>query len=480
MKKVLFLWMLLVPVSLYAGTIGDNLEFAGFLKTDVWVQNNTNNMNQHLSMLKDTVDLAVEYKFNDNWYFFIHGRYFYDFAYGIRENEDFDSNQALMSQTQRDDWLRDCYLDFISDNLDLRFGKQQVVWGQMDIPILDRVMPADLTQWFLPDLADIRIPLWGVKAEYSPVVDSTFQVVIFPDFEASRIAPPGAPFSIKSYNDFAALMDSLPVLVQQNRVFLNDIGVENQDPAMKFTNSTFGLRWRSMIGDLEYTLNWLYGYHYTAALYEARTIASVQLPPIPPNIRLHSDYYRQHKRIQMAGGSFAKTFVNPGPLEGITIKGEFAYIHDEPTYYGTPGSREMTERSNKFNYGLAAEKTLFTNWTFSFQFLQFITEKEHFTDDTTGIEYNVLDAFTYGLADKMETSYVLKVMTDFMHERIMPEITILYNASNHGRIVPEVNFEVRDNFWVTVGYAHFFGREDTSNGQFRNRDQAYVALKYTF
>ena len=42
--------------------------------------------------------------------------------------------------------MRDCYLDYTSDKLDIRLGRQQVVWGQSDgIPILDRINPFDLT-----------------------------------------------------------------------------------------------------------------------------------------------------------------------------------------------------------------------------------------------------------------------------------------------------------------------------------------------
>jgi len=481
MKRFLFLF-LLFPMAVFAGEIGDNIEYSGFLKTEVWVRNHADNSGQYLTSLKNTADLGVEYTISDNWAFFFHPRWFYDFAYGIRDDEEFDRNQFKMGHTQRQEWLRDCYLDYTSDNLDIRLGKQQVVWGQMDVPILDRVMPLDLTNWFIPDLADMRIPLWMIKAEYSPKVNSTLQLLIIPDFEASRVAPPGAPFSFAGYNGFYDLLQSLPMQVAAN-TFLDAIQVDNEQPAKKFKDSTFGVRWRSMIGNLEYTLNWLYGYTTSAYLYADNTMMSSFIP-FPMRIGLTSYQTRRHKRTQVAGFSFAKSFVDPGPLEGITLKGEFAWINDEPTYYGSADYRVMTENSDKYNWGIALEKNIVKNWLVSFQLLQFITDRvsRYGTDPNTGVsgQWHVLDTATYGVINKKETYYVMKVMTDFMHERLKPEITVVYQEDNQGRIIPKVTFELRDNLWLKFGYAHFFGDYLTNNGQFRNKDQFMFEVKLTY
>jgi hypothetical protein len=477
MRAMMLLLGLVFPLTAYAGQIGENLEYSGYLNTEVWIQNNTDNSHQYLSSLKHTIDIGLEYTISDNWAFFFHPRYYYDQAYGLRDDEKFDRNQHYMGHTYQTEWLRDCYLDYTSDSLDVRLGKQQVVWGQMDVPVLDRVMPFDLTNWFLPDLADMRIPLWMVKLEYSPKVNSTAQFLIIPDFEPSRVAPPGAPFAFAAYDAFYDLKKSLPIPVGPG-TFLRNIFVDSQEPDTEFTNSTFGFRWRSMVGDLEYTLNWLYGYSTSSYLYSGPTTATF-IPPFGP-VFLDSYNTREHKRIQLAGGSFAKTFVNPGPLEGLTIKGEVAYIHDEPTYYGTSGNRILTEVSDKYNWGIALEKNIATTWLVSFQFLQFIADKGTHFDPATGMSYKMLDTATYGVTDKMENVYVLKVMTDFLHERLKPEVTMVYQDDNQGRIVPKVVYELRDNIWLTLGYAHFFGRPDTSNGEFRNRDQIMCGVKYTF
>ncbi|MBN2119829.1 MAG: DUF1302 family protein [Candidatus Omnitrophica bacterium] len=477
MKKFLVFILLMIPFSVFAGQVGDNIEYAGFLKTEVWMRNNTDNNRQFLTSLKNTIDVAVEYEISDDWAFFVHPRYFYDFAYDLRDDDDFDRNQYKMGHTQRQEWLRDCYFDYTSDNLDLRLGKQQVVWGQMDIPILDRVMPWDLTNWFLPDLADMRIPLWMLKAEYSPQVNSTLQFLMIPDFEQSRVAPPKAPFGMTAYNAFDDLLNSLPMALG-GPAFLDSVRVDYDSPGQKLENSTFGLRWRSMIGNLEYTLNWLYGFSTSAYLYEDFRVQTMTFGPF----RIGVDSYRtrRHKRTQTAGFSFAKTFIEPGPFEGITVKGELAYVHKEPTYYGTPGAWASTEPSDKYNWGIAIEKNIVKNWLVSFQFLQFVTDRETSVAPLTGAKTKVLDTATYGVLDKLENYYVLKVMTDFMHERLKPEVTCVVQEDGHGRIIPKVIFELMDNIWLKLGYAHFFGGPDTNNGEFRNRDQLMFEVKYTF
>jgi len=459
MKRVLILISFLFSLSALASQIGENLEYAGYLKTEVWLKNYNDESHLSLSSFKNTFDLEVEYKLSENWTFFFHPRYFYDFAYDLRDdyNSYFDKNQFKMGHTQRTEWLRDCYLDFTSDKLDIRIGKQQVVWGQADgLPFLDRVMPFDLTYYWLPDFADIRIPLWMIKVEYSPEINSTLQFLLIPDFEVSRSAPAYAPFAFKANNDFETWKASQEALGK-------GVHKDLYRPGKKFKNSRVGLRWRSMLGDIDYTLNWLYGYTNSAYNYSEGTDSS-------------GNYYfsRRNKLSHLIGFSFNKSFINPGLFEGWTLRGEFAYIHNEPTYYGTDGSRKRTERTDKYTYVLGFDKTFFTNWDFSLQFSQFIHGKKTFEG------YQVINSYTYGLMEKIENTLTLKIVTDFMHERLKPEVLVIYGDDNDGRISFKAKFEVRDNLWFTLGYHHFWGPPRGSNGQFRNNDHLVLEAKYTF
>lgn len=468
MKKLL-LCLLIVPLPLYAGQIGDKIEYSGYLKTETWIKNYNDERNLSLSSWKNTIDVALQYKMSDDWIFFIHPRYFYDAAYGMRTdfNSYYDKNQEKMGNTQRTEWLRDCYIDYTSPQLDIRMGKQQVVWGMADgVPLLDRVMPFDLSSYWLPDFADIRIPLWMLKMEYSPEIDSTLQFLIIPDFEASRSAPPNAPFAFKSFNDFDTFRNL-------NASLGGTTDLQLRRPSKQFENSRIGLRWRSMIGSAEYTLNWLYGYSTSAYTYIDSFIPSAN-PFDPPFVGAYK-ISRRHKLMQMMGFSFNRSFVEPGPLEGWTVRGEFAYLKDEPTYYGTEGSRQRTELSDKYAYVLGFDKNVFTNWLFSVQFAQFIHEDADWPGNL-----QVLNAYTYGTTEKIENTVTLKIATDFFHERLQPEVLVIYSDDNEGRISFKTKYELRDNIWLTLGYHHFWGNIWGANGQFRNDDQIVFETKYTF
>ena len=451
-----------------AKNLGSNLEYSGYLQTEAWLKVYNDESHFSLSSFKNTVDLETQYKFSDNWAFFFHPRYFYDAAYSLRNDYDsnFDRNQEYMGHTQRTEWLRDCYLDYTSDKLDVRIGKQQVVWGQADgLPFLDRVMPFDLTKYWLPDFADIRIPLWMVKVEYSPQINSTLQFLVIPDFEASRSAPPHDTFAFKSANDFDTFKK-----VNLRYGGTNDVQIYR--PSTKLKNSRLGLRWRSMFAGIDYTLNYLYGYSTSAYTYTDSFIPTAN--PADPSSIGDYKWSRRHKIMQIMGFSFNRTITNPGPFEGLTIRGEFAYLHNEPTYYGTQGHRSYTEKSDKYTYVLGFDKSYFTKWDFSLQFAQFIHNSPTFKGK------HVLNTYTYGLMDKVENYLTLKVSTDFLHERIKPEVLVIYGDDNDGRISFKTKFQATDNWWFTLGYYHFWGPAYGSNGEYRNNDQLVFTVKRTF
>jgi hypothetical protein len=185
-------------------------------------------------------------------------------------------------------------------------------------------------------------------------------------------------------------------------------------------------------------------------------------------------YSRRFKRYQIYGGSFNRTFTNPGPLQGITLRGDLAYYNDEPTYYGTDGFSKGVKRWDNLFWLIGADKYVATNWLASFQFAQYIMQ-----DAKVGI-YRPLNAYTYGLQDQVENIFSLKLSTDFMHERMKTEVMWTWTDDNQGRVSPKLNYEIRNDLWLTAGIHYFYGNEQDSNGQFRDKNQAYLNLTYTF
>jgi len=465
-----------------------NLTVNGSVKTEVSLR--AEGGDSDLSKFKNFVELAGEYKIKDDaLVFFTKARYWYDAAYDFRDK--LDPAQHYMGHVQRNDWLRDCYLDYNNGPWFLRLGKQQVSWGQSDgITILDRVNPMDVTEYVLPDMADIRIPLWMANINYAPKLNSNLQVLIIPDFEQSTAAPPGAPFTIRAYKLLTSFKDSFEAAPNSAGkfnlgppLFRNYRGTLNTNiyyPPKQFENSKFGVQWQDRFSGWDYTLNYLYGFDYMARTYLDSTV--VRIPPVPGTVTLN--YSRRFKLVQMAGASLNHTFTNEGPLEGITLRSDYAVYLNEPTCYGDPvtGSSKGVNRWNNVFWLMGLDKYVITNWLVSFQFAQYIMEhdKPGINDPVTRRPYSTLSSSTNGAQDTIENIFSLKISTDFMHERLKPEVLWSFTDDNQGRLSPKLTYEIRDNLWLTLGIHYFYGNEADSNGQFRDQNQVYGSLKYTF
>lgn len=375
-----------------------------------------------------------------------------------------------MEHVQRTDWLRDCYLDYTRGPWFLRFGKQQVAWGQSDgIAILDRINPPDLSEYWLPDMEDIRIPLWMFNINYSPKLNSNLQLLLVPDFQQSEAAQIGSPFTFYSYQRYDNWKKTAAG-VNENIYF----------PATQFKNTTVGLQWSDRFGDLDYTLNFLSGYYGPARNYTILK-AGFGGPGSSWEVNRAFKYYR------MYGSSFNKSFTNPGPMQGVTLRGDFAYYNDEPTYIGNPNlaSSKRIARWDNIMWLIGADKYIFTKWLLSGQFAQYILEHGKDKSNSPELSNNPnnqypMNAYTYGFADAVENIFSFKVSTQFMNDRLKPEILWSFTDDNQGRVAPKVNFEIKDNLLLTVGYNYFYGNLFDSNGQYKEQSQFFVNLKYSF
>lgn len=441
----------------------DRLSLSGYLKNELAmrVEDHGNDVIKN----KNILQLAGEYRISeDDLVFFMKARYWYDAMYDVRDK--YDQGQDAMGHVQRTDWLRDCYFDYTRGPWFLRLGKQQVAWGQADgITILDRVNPVDLSEFWLQDFEDMRIPLWMANVNFSPKTNSNIQFLIIPDFEQSTSAPIGAPFTTYSYSRYEAWR------IQQRNVDQNIYF-----PGTKLSHSTYAVQWSDRIGELSYTLNYLQGYYYSA---RNLLIYVSGNPNMPSTASWKVD--RSFKRWQMYGLSYNTTLKNEGPLQGLTIRGDFAFYDDEPMYWGNPhtGSSSGIKRQDNVFWLIGLDKYVITNWLVSFQYAQYILQ--HAKPGAMIKEQNFfLNPFTYGAMDPLDHIFSIKISTDLMNERLKPEILWSFTDDNQGRVSPKLNFELRDNVMLTFGAHYFYGNLWDSNGQYRDMNEVYMNVKYSF
>ncbi len=456
-KKIILIFLILFFSCsfAYADLTAGNFTLTGYFKNEMNLR--LQDMNNDLTKFKNILELSGEYVINEDLVFFTKMKYFYEAMYDMRDK--FDSGQHYQGHIQRTDWLRDCYIDYINGPWFLRLGKQQVAWGQSDgITILDRVNPVDLREFWLQDFVDIRIPLWMANINFSPRLNSNLQILIIPDFEASASTYPDGPFLFYSTERF-----------ENWRKAQTSVAINALYPGKQFENSTFGIQWSDRIGDLEYTLNYLNGFYYS--LRNRTTYVSSGNWIVD----------RSFKRYRLYGGSLRKTFTRPGPLQGITLRGDFAYYNDEPTYFGDPvaASAKGVNRWDNVFWLIGLDKNIATNWLLSFQFAQYIMQDAK-AGWTTAAQSYPMNAYTYGYMDQVENIFTIKLSTDFMHDRLKTELLWTCTDDNQGRISPKINYEIKDNVWLSCGIHYFYGNLYDTNGQFREDSQFYTHLKYTF
>ncbi|WP_319560793.1 DUF1302 family protein [Marispirochaeta sp.] len=83
--------------------------------------------------------------------------------------------------------IREAYIDLFLPSLDLRVGKQAVVWGEAEgVFITDIVSPQDMRSFILADFREVRMGIPAVRADYYTGA-FTFETVWIPRFVPSRL-----------------------------------------------------------------------------------------------------------------------------------------------------------------------------------------------------------------------------------------------------------------------------------------------------
>jgi hypothetical protein len=465
MKRLLLILGIvsLVASPAYGLDITDNLSLSGLVKNETALRLTEREERGDFMKVENTLQLGAEFRLMDNVHLFGLFRGFYEALYDIEDDlydSEFRDEYKELRYPQEDEWVREAYIDLLFDWLDVRIGKQQVVWGTADgIKILDAVNPTDMREFTLDDYRDSRIPLWMVKTEFAPTISGTLQLLFIPDFEPNYIPPLGSPFTFRATAIGATNLAAWP--------FAISIKEEKPDPWENIDESSFGARWLDVIGGFEYTLNYLYGYYYSGANYSSIT------PPGTPGPDSILNLTKKYERIHLIGSSFSKALTT-GLLAGLNIRGELAYIKGIPGYYGEDGDSKGVVKLDNYNYVLGLDKNLFTNWFLSFQFIQYISSiSEH-------EGFGLLFGPTLGPIEQVETILSLKVSTDFMHERLKPEVLILYWLEKNWRISPKASFEIFDYLNLAAGAHIFAGDEQNLFGQFDDNDQVFIELRYGF
>lgn len=112
-----------------------------------------------LSRLRSEAQADVRIKWHRNWRTLVSGNVFYDAAYALRGRDEF-TDEVIDEYESESEW-RDVYLQGqLGSHLDLKLGRQIVVWGRSDnLRITDVLNPLDFREPGLTDIEDLRLPV---------------------------------------------------------------------------------------------------------------------------------------------------------------------------------------------------------------------------------------------------------------------------------------------------------------------------------
>ena len=206
MKTKLLSYSISLALLSPALAVADEAEwtFSGFLKneTALFTQSGTTNgaANAHDSgdvyKSETSLNLFVNGELNENLSAHAQFNLIRDFRADIKDY------QGSKSYSQHD-YLRELYVDYSWDNVDIRLGKQQVVWGTADgIKLLDIINPTDFREFSQNTMEDSRIPVWMLKADIA-LSDNTDLQLIAAQVEENKIpglnadGDQGHPFMMK-------------------------------------------------------------------------------------------------------------------------------------------------------------------------------------------------------------------------------------------------------------------------------------------
>ncbi len=108
-----------------------------------------------LSRLRFTLDLNLDAKFSKSWDATVRGRGFYDGAYSIRGRGEY--TDQVISSLESEAELREAFIrGKVLPSLDLKLGRQIVVWGKSDnLRVTDVLNPLDNREPGMVEIEDL-------------------------------------------------------------------------------------------------------------------------------------------------------------------------------------------------------------------------------------------------------------------------------------------------------------------------------------
>ena len=334
--------------------------------------------------------------------------------------------------------LRELYVQGQIGKVWLRAGKQQVVWGQADgLKVLDVVDPQSFEEFILPAFEDSRIPLWTLETEI-PVGKAQLQLLWIPDPTTHDVPPAGGVYA------FTAPRFLGPPPPPGVTVDVEDFN----RPDDAFRDSDVGARLSGFWKGWDLTANALW--HYDDVPISFRTIDTSSGGP---RVRVAPDY----RRTPVIGGTASNAFGN------FTVRGEVAAQLDRYLPTERLDDRDGVARTSELGWVLGLDWYGLPETLFSAQIFQ-----SALTQHPAGL-----------LRDRLDTTLTLLARHQLRNETLTLETIWIHDINDgDGLVRPRVQYELRDDLRVWLGFDVFYGKSTGTYGEFDEADRVVLGFEW--
>lgn len=393
----------------------------------------------HWSKQRLRLELTGQGQFSENVKWKVGGRLDYDAAY---DGSNFYAPQVR--QDQRYGFaLRENYLDISAGNLELRLGRQHVVWGEMvGLFIADVVSAKDQREFILPEpaLASMRIPQWAARAEYF-MKDIKAEALWIPVASFDEIGKPGIPGVPGAAG---ANFYPYPIPGPGGSVFLGE-----ERPSTKLSNSNYGLRVSALKNGWDMS-----GFYYHSVDAAPTFYRTVIAAPAPVFV-----YQARHDRINQFGGTFSKD------LGSMVLKGEAVYTNGRQFNVTRIDQPNGLVRQNTIDYAMGIDFGLPADARLNLQFFQRVFIN-HDPDTVQGKHESGASVLVDGikLASNLEARALL-----------------VHSLNSNDRLFrTKVTWNFEKNWRLAMGVDLFAGPPTGQFGRYARNDRVYSEMRYSF
>ncbi len=376
-----------------------------------------------LSRLRAELNLELNTRLSDSWQARISGKGTYDLAYAMHGRDEF--TPEVIDNYEKDIELGETYIQgSLTKYLDIKFGRQIVVWGKSDnIRVTDVLNPLDRREPGVTDIEDLRLPVTMTRLDYY-IGDWNLTGMAIHEIRFNKLPEYG--------NDFYPGSQPPP---------------HEDKPDSCCSNTEYAAAISGIFSGWDIALYWADVYN---------DMPHVQrVSPLPP---LQTEW--KHARLKMVGAAFNQALGN------WLLKTEAAYT-DGFEFFNAPG-----EKYSRTDVLAGLEYSGFKDTTLSIDAV--IRHINHFGGALQQSPDN---------AQENEIQWVVRLTRDFLNETLTTTILI----STFGVIGQDgalqrfsAEYDITDSIQITGGVVLYTSGDIAQYKNIGNNDRLFCEIKYSF